>query len=69
MPSLSPSHTHTRHTHTRTRTLTQQLILVSSAVQWQHVQRGAVLQQAGEPLQGIFFIKTGQVGCPPHPCG
>ena len=34
---------------------------MSSAVKWITVQRGTVLQQAGTPLHGLFFIKEGEV--------
>ncbi len=31
------------------------------AIKWITVPRGVVLQQAGQPLHGLYFIKSGQI--------
>mmetsp|Transcript_12576 Transcript_12576/g.34372 ORF Transcript_12576/g.34372 Transcript_12576/m.34372 type:complete len:543 (-) Transcript_12576:46-1674(-) len=40
----------------------QTLIFIDSTVNWLSVKRGALLQQIGETLRGVCFIKSGQVG-------
>ena len=39
----------------------QGIMRLIAAVQWMEVPRGTVLQQAGTPLHGMYFVKQGQV--------